>query len=94
VSDAEATGGAAVLMYSTSWCGYCRRARELLRSKGVTFKEIDVDAEPALRTEMFERSSGEYTVPQIFIGGQHIGGADELQALADSGGLTALLAGR
>ncbi len=86
-------GNGAVLMYTTSWCPYCEQARELLRSKGVAFTELDVDAEPKLRAEMIERS-GQYTVPQIFIGSQHIGGAEELQALESSGGLGALLAGR
>ncbi|HMD59029.1 MAG TPA: glutaredoxin 3 [Steroidobacteraceae bacterium] len=87
-------GSGAVLMYTTSWCPYCEQARQLLRSKGIAFEELDVDAEPQRRTEMFERSGGQYTVPQIFIGSQHIGGADELQALESTGGLAPLLAGR
>ena len=86
-------GSGAVLMYTTSWCPYCEQARELLRSKGVAFAELDVDAEPQRRAEMIERS-GQYTVPQIFIGSQHIGGAEDLQALESNGGLGALLAGR
>jgi len=93
VSDAASMGSGAVLMYTTSWCPYCEQARELLRSKGVAFAELDVDAEPQRRAEMIERS-GQYTVPQIFIGSQHIGGAEDLQALESNGGLGALLAGR
>jgi glutaredoxin 3 len=94
VSEPAPTGNGAVLMYTTAWCPYCQQARQLLRDKGIAFAEVDVDAEPQRRAEMFERSKGEYTVPQIFIGSQHIGGADDLQALEESGGLTALLAGR
>jgi len=86
-------GSGAVLMYTTSWCPYCEQARDLLRSKGIAFSELDVDAEPQRRAEMIERS-GQYTVPQIFIGSQHIGGAEDLQALESNGGLGALLAGR
>jgi glutaredoxin 3 len=86
-------GSGVVLMYTTSWCPYCEQARDLLRSKGVAFTELDVDAEPQRRAEMIERS-GQYTVPQIFIGSQHIGGAEDLLALESAGGLEALLAGR
>jgi glutaredoxin 3 len=86
-------GSGAVLIYTTSWCPYCEQARDLLRSKGIAFTELDVDAEPQRRAEMIERS-GQYTVPQIFIGSQHIGGAEDLQALESNGGLGALLAGR
>ena len=92
MSDQASTGNGAVLMYTTAWCPYCEQARQLLRSKGIAFAELDVDAEPQRRAEMFERSKGEYTVPQIFIGSHHVGGADDLQALESSGRLTALLA--
>jgi glutaredoxin 3 len=79
-----------VLMYVTDWCPYCARARSLLASKGVAFEEIDVDAVAGAREEMMARS-GESTVPQIFIGGQHVGGSDELQALDAAGRLDSML---
>jgi glutaredoxin 3 len=79
-----------VVIYSTGWCPYCTRARELLRSKGVEFEEIDVDARPEARAEMTERS-GRRTVPQIFIGATHVGGCDDLHALEASGRLDTLL---
>lgn len=79
-----------VVMYSTSWCGYCARARRLLQAKGVRFEEIDVDADPGARAEMIARS-GRYTVPQVFVGDTHVGGCDELYALDASGGLEKLL---
>jgi len=81
-----------VLIYTTSWCPYCERARALLASKGVTVREIDVEAEPHQRSEMIRRS-GRRTVPQIFIGERHIGGSDDLQALDAAGALDALLHG-
>lgn len=71
---------AAVVIYSTPWCPYCVRAKRLLSDKGVGFTDIDVSADPALRQEM-TRLSGRTSVPQIWIGEQHIGGCDELYAL-------------
>ena len=79
-----------VVMYSTSWCPYCTRARRLLEEKGVAFEEIDVDARPEARSEMIARS-GRRTVPQIFIGETHVGGSDDLHALEASGRLDPLL---
>jgi glutaredoxin 3 len=81
---------APVLMYTTSWCPYCARARELLNSKGVAFQEIDIESQPNEREEMVRRS-GRATVPQIFIGERHIGGSDELHELDAAGGLDPLL---
>jgi glutaredoxin 3 len=83
---------APVLMFATAWCPYCARARALLADKGAVLQEIDVDAEPAQRTEMIRRS-GRRTVPQIFIGERYIGGCDDLLALDAAGGLDGLLAG-
>ncbi len=77
-------------MYTTDWCPYCARARALLEAKGVAFTEIDVDAVPEARREMAARGGGD-TVPQIFIGGQAVGGCDELQALDATGRLDPLL---
>jgi len=77
-------------MYSTGWCPYCTRARELLKSKGVDFEEIDVDARPEARTEMMART-GRRTVPQIFIGTTHVGGCDDLHELEANGRLDTLL---
>jgi glutaredoxin 3 len=81
----------AVVLYATGWCPYCERARQLLRSKGAAFQEIDIEAQPDKRVEMQKRS-GRSTVPQIFVGGTHIGGCDELYELDAGGGLDSLLA--
>jgi glutaredoxin 3 len=83
---------AKIIMYATSWCGYCARARRLLSSKGAEVEEIDVDAQPAARAEMITRSK-RYTVPQIFIGDVHVGGSDELIELEAAGRLDSLLNG-
>ena len=77
-------------MYSSSWCGYCSRARRLLKEKGAEVEEIDVDERPGARQEMMARS-GRRTVPQIFIGDTHVGGSDDLADLDASGGLEPLL---
>jgi len=73
-------------MYSTTWCGFCSRAKRLLTDKGVAFVNIDLDAEPARRAEMMQKS-GQRTVPQIWINEEHIGGCDELYALERNGSL-------
>jgi glutaredoxin 3 len=83
-------GAPQVEMYASDWCGYCRRARALLERKGVAFTEIDVDMVPGAREEMVARGGGD-TVPQVFIGGQAVGGCDELQALDAAGRLDPLL---
>ncbi len=80
----------AVMMYTTHWCPYCARARQLLEEKGVPFTEIDVEAQPEARAEMMRRS-GRRSVPQIFIGETHVGGCDELHALEAAGDLDELL---
>jgi glutaredoxin 3 len=79
-----------VVMYATSWCPYCSRARELLEQKGAALEEIDVESMPAARMEMMSRS-GRHTVPQIFIGETHVGGCDDLLDLEARGGLDKLL---
>ncbi len=81
-----------VEVYSSALCGYCYRAKALLKKKGIKFKEIDVTFSPKKRTEM-ETRARRYTVPQIFIGGKSIGGSDELHDLEYAGKLDKLLAG-
>jgi glutaredoxin 3 len=80
-----------VVMYSTTWCGYCQRARGLLQRKGVDIREIKVDEDPSQREAMVQKSGGRRTVPQIFIGERHVGGYDDLAALERAGELDKLL---
>jgi glutaredoxin 3 len=80
-----------IVMYSTAWCGYCQRARNLLERKGAPVREIKVDEDPRERDIMLQRSGGRRTVPQIFIGERHVGGYDDLAALERAGELDKLL---
>jgi len=81
-----------VEIYTTPSCGYCQAAKRLLTRKGVAFKEIDVSQDHDLRLAMTRRAGGRRTVPQIFIGGSHVGGCDDLYALDEAGQLDPLLA--
>ena len=78
-----------VIMYTTSTCPYCRAAKQLLNSKGVSYTEIDVQSVDQM-VEMINRS-GRRTVPQIFIGDWHVGGFDDLVQLDREGGLAKAL---
>jgi len=80
-----------VVMYSTTWCGYCQRARNLLERKGVDIQEIKVDEDSRHRDDMVKKTGGRRTVPQVFIGDRHVGGFDELAALDRAGELDKLL---
>ncbi|HUR64313.1 MAG TPA: glutaredoxin 3 [Candidatus Thermoplasmatota archaeon] len=80
-----------VVVYTTNWCPYCVRAKALLRRKGAAFREVNIEEVPGAREEM-EGRSGRMTVPQVFIGGRHVGGCDDLHALDRAGGLDPLLA--
>lgn len=79
-----------VTLYTTRFCPYCIRARSFLDARGVNYEEIAVDHDPQLRRQMTERS-GRTSVPQIWIGEQHIGGCDELLQLARQGRLDTML---
>ena len=83
---------AKITIYTTNLCPYCNRAKALLAHKGMAYDEIDVSYDPAQRAQMTARANGRRTVPQIFIGGNHVGGCDDLYALDAKGGLDPLLA--
>ena len=80
----------AITLYTTRFCPYCIRARSLLDEKKVAYTDIAVDEQPRLRQDMMERS-GRRTVPQIWIGEQHVGGFDDLWRLERQGSLDELL---
>ncbi len=79
-------------IYTTATCGFCHAAKRLLTSKGAAFQEIGVGGDPELRQQMMARANGRYTVPQIFIAGEHVGGCDDLFALERAGKLDPMLA--
>lgn len=80
-----------VEIYTKAWCGYCFRAKRLLESKGVAFEEYDITLGGPKRAEMLERKPDAFTVPQIFIGGEAVGGSDDLARLDREGKLDGLL---
>jgi glutaredoxin 3 len=81
-----------VTIYTRAMCGFCSRAKSLLKQKGVAFVEHDATLKPAVKAEMVSKSGGAATFPQIFIGTSHVGGCDDLFALERAGKLDALLA--
>ncbi len=82
-----------VEIYATRFCPYCMRAKGLLQQKGVEYVEYDLDKDSSLRPVMMERANGGRTVPQIFIGDEHVGGCDDLFALERADKLDTLLNG-
>jgi len=82
---------AKVEIYTTMFCGYCDRAKRLLKQKGVDYIEIPVDTDADQRDRMLARAHGRRTVPQIFIDDVHVGGSDELHALDRAGKLDPML---
>ena len=84
---------ARIEIYTTPFCPYCQRAKEVLRRKKVVYEEIDVFMDGARRQEMLKRAKGRRTVPQIFIDGVGIGGCDELATLDRKGELDPMLKG-
>ena len=83
---------AKVDVYTTTYCPYCVRAKQLLDTKDVDYTEIDVTGDDAARINLVEKSGGRRTVPQIFINDQPIGGYDDMRALEETGQLDQLLA--
>jgi len=81
-----------VVIYTTMWCPFCARAKALLKSKGVQFIEIDVEAQLGKHEEMMKKADGRTSVPQIFIGDKHVGGCDDLYMLEREKKLDPLLA--
>jgi glutaredoxin 3 len=78
-----------ITIYTTTYCPYCVRAKDLLKRKGQPFTELNAE-DDAVREAMVAKAGGRRTVPQIFINGQHIGGCDDLYALDKAGKLDAL----
>ena len=81
---------AKVVIYSSDWCPFCVRAKNLLEKKSIAFEEIRVDGKPEVRAAMAKKA-GRTSVPQIWIDELHVGGCDELFALERSGQLDPLL---
>lgn len=82
---------AKVVIYTTSICPYCVRAKMLFQRKGISYEEVDVSRDNELRLKLMADTK-QRTVPQIFINDKHIGGCDDLYALERQGALDPLLA--
>ena len=82
---------AEIEIYTKELCGFCARAKKLLKRKEAPFREIGIDMDAQKRSEMIDRAGGKSTVPQIFIDGVHVGGCDELFALDRDGKLDPML---
>ena len=80
-----------VIIYTGDLCMHCNWAIDLLKRKNIKFTEYNIAKDEAKREEMFKKSNGAKTIPQIFIGEHHVGGNDELQALENEGKLNSLL---
>tara|TARA_Y100001935_G_C16939176_1_gene329208 strand:+ start:235 stop:492 length:258 start_codon:yes stop_codon:yes gene_type:complete len=76
-----------VIIYTSSLCGFCYRAKSLLKRKGISYKEIDIDLDWEKRNEMVIKTNGKTSVPQIFFRNHHIGGCDDLFRLEKENGL-------
>ncbi|HEY5558266.1 MAG TPA: glutaredoxin domain-containing protein [Steroidobacteraceae bacterium] len=83
----------AVTVYTGSFCGHCLRVLALLDRRGIAHAEVNVENHPGLREELMAKS-GRRTLPQVYVGGRYVGGADELAALDRSGELLKLLQAR
>jgi glutaredoxin 3 len=82
---------ATIQMYTTTWCGYCVRAKALLDGRGFEYEEIQLDDDAGFRAQLHELTGG-WTVPQILIDDRPIGGYTELWRLDREGRLDELLA--
>ena len=76
-----------IIIYTSSLCGFCYRAKSLLKKKNISFEEIDIDLNYSKRDEMIKKSGGRTSVPQIFFNDHHIGGCDDLYKLEEDNGL-------
>jgi len=80
-----------IKIYTTQYCGYCARAKELLRETRLVFEEVDVTHDDAMRDKLVEMAGGRRTVPQIFVGSVHVGGYSDLAKWNSEGKLDKLL---
>ena len=80
-----------IIIYTSSLCGFCYRAKSLLKKKNIPFEEIDIDLDYSKRNEMIKKSGGRTSVPQIFLKDYHIGGCDDLYNLEEDNGLEKLV---
>lgn len=81
-----------IVIYTSAICGYCAAAKNFLKSKGLSWREVRIDTDAAERTRMVAMTK-RTSVPQIFVGDTHVGGYDDMMALHRGGGFEPLLGG-
>jgi glutaredoxin 3 len=82
---------AKVKVYTKQGCPFSERARDILEEKGIPYDDIDTTDSPELQQEMIAAAGGRYTTPQVFIDGEHIGGADDLEQADRAGRLAGIV---
>jgi glutaredoxin 3 len=75
--EASEDSGKAAVVFTTPGCPFCRRAKNVLKEKGIEFQEVDVSVDPKVRSTVAE-VAGRKTVPVLYINGVLVGGADDL----------------
>jgi monothiol glutaredoxin len=93
IKDVIANEPVALFMKGTPqfvMCGNSGRALEALRAAGAPVTAVDILPDPAIRQDLSE-TSGWPTIPQVFVNGELVGGADIVQELSESGELTRIL---
>lgn len=88
----EGTDTPVITLYTTAICPYCVAAKNFLKSKGQSWKEVRIDLDSVEREKMIAKAN-RTSVPQIFIGETHVGGYDDMMALHRAGKLEPLLTG-
>jgi mycoredoxin len=64
------TSDNALVMYTTTWCGYCVRLKRLMQREGIEFREVDIEGDPAAADLVMQANGGNRTVPTLaFPGG-------------------------
>ncbi len=80
-----------IIMYTGPTCAFCDAAKRLFKRNNTTYEEINIGTNSEVREEMIKKSNGRRTVPQIFVGDNHVGGYEELRALEKNGELNKVL---
>lgn len=62
---------AEITVYSTCWCGDCRRAKQFLRERGIAFREVNVDENPEAEELVLRVNDGRRKVPTIGVDGRY-----------------------
>lgn len=69
-----------IILYTSSFCGYCSAAKSLLEKKGMYFEEVDISSDPLLRKEILDKWNWR-TLPLLIVNNRLIGGYRELVSL-------------